>query len=407
MLSSNGLGPPPPPPPPFGPASPLIFANGEETNGTIEKEEDVLPKLPLRLAVANVSATSRQNEGRVSGLAVCGSRMMVAGQDARILSFEPLPNGPLEFTPPELRAGAAISDFCAIPHAQDRSRIVAVAGSDTDGDLRVWVIVKALGGGSATANKMSGHSNAVTSVDVLNEFILSGSLDQTVRLWDIDGQSQILCLGHSTPVTQTVFMPGSAEILTASTDCILRVFDMKSSTITRPTFLMQGHEDVAAIQVATAQGGLVASADENGKVLLFDIHRTGARRLATVTVPSGVSALQFIMNGKYLLCSGLNGSLKALRLSDFSTGELNVQPQPPPAFPEIQAGESGTSPPEQKAPPPPKLIHRLKGAMWRSRHILAWAFDEGGWGFGILSEDEPEPHVAAGSNVDPDSALID
>merc|ERR1719316_1697640 len=105
---------------------------------------------------------------------------------------------------------------------------------------------------------------------------------------------------------------------------------------------MQQGQAPDEMTIATAPGGLIASScqsDSNGKVLLFDIHRTGARRLATMTVPSGVSALQFVMGGKYLVCSGYNGSLTALRLSDFATGALNIQPQPPLHFPDTQAAD--------------------------------------------------------------------
>merc|ERR1719375_225445 len=99
-----------------------------------------------------------------------------------------------------------------------------------------------------------------------------------------------------------MFIPGSAEIVSAAADSILRVFDLRSNNIGRPNFLMQGHTS-DGIDVATAAGGLIASSDSSGKVLVYDIFRTGARRLATMTVPDGVSALQFVMGGKYLVCS--------------------------------------------------------------------------------------------------------
>ncbi|XP_049911165.1 WD repeat-containing protein 18 [Epinephelus moara] len=59
-----------------------------------------------------------------------------------------------------------------------------------------------------------GHRNLVTclSVSMDGTLLLSGSHDETVRLWDIQSKQSIRCLAHKGPVTNAVIMAAPANM---------------------------------------------------------------------------------------------------------------------------------------------------------------------------------------------------
>ncbi|XP_061592974.1 WD repeat-containing protein 18 [Cololabis saira] len=59
-----------------------------------------------------------------------------------------------------------------------------------------------------------GHRTLVTclSVSMDGTLLLSGSHDETVRLWDIQSKQSIRCLAHKGPVTNAVIMPAPANM---------------------------------------------------------------------------------------------------------------------------------------------------------------------------------------------------
>ncbi|KAM9763006.1 WD repeat-containing protein 18 [Menidia menidia] len=59
-----------------------------------------------------------------------------------------------------------------------------------------------------------GHRNLVTclSVSMDGTLLLSGSHDESVRLWDIQSKQSIRCLAHKGPVTNAVIMPAPANM---------------------------------------------------------------------------------------------------------------------------------------------------------------------------------------------------
>lgn len=59
-----------------------------------------------------------------------------------------------------------------------------------------------------------GHRNLVTclSVSMDGTLLLSGSHDESVRLWDIQSKQSIRCLTHKGPVTNAVIMPAPANM---------------------------------------------------------------------------------------------------------------------------------------------------------------------------------------------------
>ena len=85
---------------------------------------------------------------------------------------------------------------------------------------------------------MRGRSAAAFSPDGAR--IVSGSDDQTVRVWDAASGAELLVLrGHEGPVYAAAFSPDGARIVSGSGDGTVRVWDAASGA---EQLVLRGHE---------------------------------------------------------------------------------------------------------------------------------------------------------------------
>ena len=97
-----------------------------------------------------------------------------------------------------------------------------VSGSE-DCTVRLWDAVTGV-----EVKKMEGHSSGVASVafSVDSKYIVSGSVDRTVRLWDaVTGAEVKKMEGHSNGVTSVAFSVDSKYIVSGSSDSTVRLWD--------------------------------------------------------------------------------------------------------------------------------------------------------------------------------------
>ena len=72
--------------------------------------------------------------------------------------------------------------------------------------------------------------------------IVSGSDDNTVRVWDAASGAELLVLrGHESPIDAAAFSPDGARILSESGDGTVRVWDAASGA---ELLVLRGHEVV-------------------------------------------------------------------------------------------------------------------------------------------------------------------
>jgi WD40 repeat protein len=105
--------------------------------------------------------------------------------------------------------------------------------------------------------------------------LASGGDDNTVRLWDPATQSALSepLVGHINRVTQVVFSPGSNMLASSSlgktsNENAIILWDMKTRRMLGPPLV--GQEGVAALAFS-ADGQMLASANEDGTISLFDV----------------------------------------------------------------------------------------------------------------------------------------
>jgi WD40 repeat protein/serine/threonine protein kinase len=149
--------------------------------------------------------------------------------------------------------------------------LVATAGAFPATDV---VLHPFMANGKTTQFK--GHSNTVISVDFSQDGarMASGSLDQTVRLWDAKTGSSLAVLhGHRAKLLTVQFTSDSRRLLTHSEDDALRLWDTSDGASLGS---LRGHATVSSIHLSR-DGQLVGVLDTRGTVRIWNLDQVVRR----------------------------------------------------------------------------------------------------------------------------------
>ena len=150
----------------------------------------------------------------------------------------------------------AVQCVTALPHGR------ALSGSD-DNTLRLWDLAS-----GRCLRVLKGHARTVKHVAALPDGrALSASGDKTLRLWDLaSGECLRVLEGHSDWVSHVAALP-DGRALSASADNTLRLWDP-----TRGDCLAAFTGDDPMISLAVTQKGDIAVVgDHRGRVMVFEI----------------------------------------------------------------------------------------------------------------------------------------
>lgn len=167
--------------------------------------------------------------------------------------------------------------------------------------------------------ELKGHRDSVLCLDAgtrptNQHMLLSGSEDETVRVWDLNKQKAVRCVkafgqNHAEPeITNVRFSPHSDDIIYASVESKVYVIDMrvnKSVVITQPSIAMEYNADEIGFLLTNAKGNYMAACDDEGEVQIIDIKREYRRAKTLRNAHSNIcSACVFPSSRPSTLISG-------------------------------------------------------------------------------------------------------
>ena len=140
-----------------------------------------------------------------------------------------------------------------------------VSGSE-DNTVRLWSVESC-----ELLRTMKGHTSYVTSVAFSPDggSVVSGSQDKTVRLWSVKSGELLRTIeGHTEWVSSASFSPDGQSVVSGSNDKTVRLWSMESDELLR---MMEGHHYVVNSVSFSPDGKSVLSADYSKKRRVWDV----------------------------------------------------------------------------------------------------------------------------------------
>jgi WD40 repeat protein/tRNA A-37 threonylcarbamoyl transferase component Bud32 len=228
-----------------------------------------------------------------------------------------------------------------------------LASGSRDGTIIVWDVDE-----GTELRRIKGHSHAYTRIGLSPDgrIVAAGGEDGTVKRWHVDGGKEDRPLpGHAGGVRCVAFSPDGARLASGGEDGTVRLHDLAGGGTRRFTAAGAAHEvafspdgrTLAAVNSDPKEGvqlwdletgrqvnlpghtaavrglafaprePLLATCAEDGTVRLWEL--TGGEARARVIDlgrwPSGVRAVTFTPDGRFLVTANGNGTVYALRVS--------------------------------------------------------------------------------------------
>jgi WD40 repeat protein len=148
-----------------------------------------------------------------------------------------------------------------------------------------------------------GHTAAITSLcfSTDGKYVLTGSEDNTAKLWNLDGEEIITYEGHAKEVNSVAFSRDGQFIVTGSSDFSVKLWNVSGSEV--KTF--QGHQGPVNSVAISPEGDQVLSGGSDNTVLLWDIER-GKKVRQFNKHDASIRFVAFSADGEFILTGSKN-----------------------------------------------------------------------------------------------------
>jgi WD40 repeat protein/serine/threonine protein kinase len=161
---------------------------------------------------------------------------------------------------------------------------------------------------------LTGHKHAVTAVAYSpdGKWIASGSLDNTIKIWDSQNGFEARSFnGHTGEVSCVAFVTGAKQIVSGSQDNTIKIWETQ---LDQPN--LKGHVRPVTGVAYSPDNTCLASASKDNTLKIWNILR--GEELRTLTGHTDVvTSLAFIPNSKRIVSGSYD---KSVRIWDFQSG---------------------------------------------------------------------------------------
>jgi WD40 repeat protein len=153
-----------------------------------------------------------------------------------------------------------------------------------------------------------GHSGAVNTLSITpdGKQIVSGSSDNTIKVWDMQSGTELFSLiGHTSIVNKVVLTADGTKAVSASYDKTIKIWDLRYR---KEIATLKGHTDTVNEIAITPDGKWLASVSEDRMLKFWDLERDAEIR--TFERDWGVPRKVAITpNGKYMIANSGENNL--------------------------------------------------------------------------------------------------
>jgi WD40 repeat protein len=176
-----------------------------------------------------------------------------------------------------------------------------IASGSRDNTVRLWSL------DGKPPQTLMGHTDDVISVAFSpdGKTIASGSRDNTVRLWSLDGKPLQTLMGHTDDVISVAFSPDRKTITSGSRDNTMRLWSLDG----KPLQTLKGQDAIISSLAFSPDGKTIAIANWNKKTL--ELWNLDGKLLKSLTKQSiNIKSLVFSPNGKTVAAADLENNVK-------------------------------------------------------------------------------------------------
>ncbi len=157
------------------------------------------------------------------------------------------------------------------------------------------------------------HTSGVYAVALRSDGrALTGSADQTVKLWDVTtGRCLLSFEGHRGPVASVLFHPDGVHAASGSADRCLKIWNLQSGEC---VWTLEGHTGAVKAIAFSPEGRLLLSGSEDGICRLWDVAAHSCLRTFEAQVKP-ITAVSFSPDGQRVLMGSTDGTLKLWNLA--------------------------------------------------------------------------------------------
>jgi WD40 repeat protein len=191
-----------------------------------------------------------------------------------------------------------------------------ISGSN-DNTIRLWDVHS----GKAIGSPFQGHANSVWSVAFSRDgmHIISGSFDHTVRLWDVKSGKLIGSpfTGHDRAVTCVAVSPDGMHVISGGGGGTIRLWEVQTGKAIHSPF--QGHTDWVESVAFSPDGARVISGGDDKTIRLWDTRSGKAIHSPFQGHTGGVESVALSPTGTYVVSGSRD---RTIRLWDVQNGKV-------------------------------------------------------------------------------------